>query len=319
MSSRFALKSSRSLILLNALLASSVASTAALAQVETVVVTAQKRSENIQTVPISVTAYSAQDLTDHQIEQFKDLQFSTPSVTYSKGNFAGSDFSIRGVGQSTSFGDLEGGVATDINDVYLLDPLLAESSFYDLQRIEVLRGPQSTLYGRGATGGVVNVITNTPDLETASADMYASYGNYDAVELRGDANMPIETDQLGIRFSGDWVRHSGYIDNEFNDSHIDSEDTYSVRGSLRWEPTSRTDINFVAQFTREDDSHMRSTRQLCDRDPTAILGCLPNGAGNQPVNELAMTAFIESSSQALGNLGALFNPALIPVFAQMGL
>jgi len=148
-------------------------------------VTAQKRSENIQTVPISITAYSAADLAANQIEQFKDLQFSTPSVTYSKGNFSGSDFSIRGIGQSTSFGDLEGGVATDINDVYLLDPLLAESTFYDLQRVEVLRGPQSTLYGRGATGGVVNLITQTPDLTTGYADVYA-------------------------------VTHGGYIDNEFN-------------------------------------------------------------------------------------------------------
>ena len=76
-------------------------------------------------------------------------------------------------------------MATDINDVYLLDPLLAESTFYDLQRVEVLRGPQSTLYGRGATGGVVNLITQTPDLTTGHADVYA-------------------------------VTHGGYIDNEFN-------------------------------------------------------------------------------------------------------
>lgn len=309
----------RSLLLFNALLLTSAVAGTATAQIEEVVVTAQKRSENVEAVPISITAYSAEDLTAHQIEQFKDLQFSTPSVTYSKGNFSGSDFSIRGIGQSTSFGDLEGGVATDVNDVYLLHPLLAESTFYDLQRVEVLRGPQSTLYGRGATGGVVNLITNTPDLSTGYVDLFTSYGNFNAVEVRGDANMPMVTDQLALRFSGDWVRHDGYIDNEFNNTHIDSEDTYSVRASLRWEPTTRTTVDFVAQFMRENDSRMRSTRQLCERDPTAILGCLPTGARNQPVNELAMTAFIESSSQALGNLGELLNPALGPAFAQMGL
>jgi len=319
MFSRCSSGTGRSLLFLNTLLLSSVVTGAAFAQIEEVVVTAQKRSENIQTVPISITAYSSEDLTDHQIEQFKDLQFSTPSVTYSKGNFAGSDFSIRGIGQSTSFGDLEGGVAIDVNDVYLLHPLLAESTFYDLQRVEVLRGPQSTLYGRGATGGVVNLITNTPDLSTGYADLYASYGNFNAVEVRGDTNMPIETDQLAIRFSGDWVEHGGYIDNEFNNTHIDSENTYSTRASIRWEPTDRTVVDFVAQYMNEDDSRMRSTRQLCDRDPTGILGCLPNGAGDQPVNELAMTAFIESSSQALGNLGELLNPQLAPYFARLGL
>ncbi|HEY6578581.1 MAG TPA: TonB-dependent receptor plug domain-containing protein [Rhizomicrobium sp.] len=309
----------RPLLLFNALLLSSAFAAPAFAQIEEVVVTAQKRAQDIQTVPISITAYSAQDLAAHQIEQFKDLQFSTPSVTYTKGNFTGSDFSIRGIGESVVSGDAEAGVATDVNDVYLLDPLLAESTFYDLQRVEVLRGPQSTLYGRGAIGGVVNLITETPDLTTGYADLYASYGNFNAVELRGDANVPLETDQLALRLSGDWVRHDGYIDNEFHDSHIDSQDTYSVRSSLRWEPTDRTTVDFVAQFTREDDSHMRSTRQLCDTDPTGILGCLPTGAGNEPVNALSTAAFIESTTQALGNLGASFNPVLAPVFAKMGL
>src|SRR4029077_18811686 len=197
----------RSLLLLNATLLASALAVPAVAQIEEVIVTAQKRAEDIQTVPISITAYSAQDLAAHQIEQVKDLQFSTPSVTYSKGNFTGSDFSIRGIGESVVSGDAEAGVATDINDVYLLDPLLAESTFYDLQRVEILRGPQSTLYGRGATGGVVNEITEPADLTSAYGDIYASYGNYDAVEIRGDFNAPIVNDQLALRLSGDWVKH----------------------------------------------------------------------------------------------------------------
>jgi len=318
--SKRGLGAGRPLLLLNATLLASAIAAPGFAQIEQVVVTAQKRSEDIQTVPISITAFSAQDLATRQIYQVKDLQFSTPSVTYSKGNFTSSDFSIRGIGQSVVSGDEESGVATDVNDVYLLSPLLAESTFYDLQRVEVLRGPQSTLYGRGATGGVVNEITEPADLTSAYGDIYASYGNYDGVEVRGDANAPIN-DQLAIRFAGDWVRHSGFITNDFNNSHIDSQDTYSVRSSVRWEPSNRTTVDFVAEFTREGDSHMRSTRQLCVTDPTAILGCLPTGATNQPVNALATAAFIESSTQALGNLGFALtgNPALIPVFAQMGL
>jgi iron complex outermembrane receptor protein len=317
--SKHGLGAGRSLLFFNATLLASAIALPAFAQIEEVVVTAQKRSEDIQTVPISITAYSAQDLAARQIYQVKDLQFSTPSVTYSKGNFTSSDFSIRGIGQSVVSGDEEAGVATDINDVYLLAPLLAESTFYDLQRVEILRGPQSTLYGRGATGGVVNVITEPADLTSGYADIYASYGNYDAVELRGDVNAPIVDDQLAVRLAGDWVKHSGYITNEFNNSHIDSQDTYSVRVSARWEPTNRTTVGFVGQFTRESDSHMRSTRQLCETDPTAVLGCLPTGATNQPVNALSTAAFIEGTTQALYNLGFALNPALAPAFAQMGL
>src|SRR5215469_5027797 len=317
--SKRGLGAGRPLLFLNATLLASAIAAPAFAQIETVVVTAQKRSEDIQTVPISVTAYSAADLAARQIYQVKDLQFSTPSVTYSKGNFTSSNFSIRGIGQSVVSGDEEAGVATDVNDVYLLDPLLAESTFYDLERVEVLRGPQSTLYGRGATGGVVNLITEKPDLTTSSADIYASYGNYNAVEIRGNVNAPIVDNQLAIRIAGDWQRHDGYIDNTFNNSRIDSQDTYSVRASMRWEPTNRTTVDFVSQFTREDDSHMRSTRQLCLTDPTAILGCLPGGLANQPVNALSTAAFIESTRQALFNLGFALNPALAPFFANMGL
>ena len=171
--SKRGLGAGRSLLFLNAALLASAFAIPAFAQIEEVVVTAQKRAEDIQTVPISITAYSAQDLASRQIYQVKDLQFSTPSVTYSKGNFTSSDFSIRGIGQSVVSGDEEAGVATDVNDVYLLAPLLAESTFYDLQRVEVLRGPQSTLYGRGATGGVVNLITEPADLTSGYGDIYA--------------------------------------------------------------------------------------------------------------------------------------------------
>ena len=115
--SKRAFGAGRSLLLLNATLLATAIALPAFAQIEEVVVTAQKRAEDIQTVPISITAYSAQDLAARQIYQVKDLQFSTPSMTYSKGNFTSSDFSIRGIGQSVVSGDEEAGVATDVNDV----------------------------------------------------------------------------------------------------------------------------------------------------------------------------------------------------------
>src|SRR5580692_1002317 len=181
------------------------------AEIETVVVTAQKKVENIQTVPIAVTAFTAEDLKAHQIVQFKDLVFSTPNVSYTKTNFTGADFQIRGIGIAAIAGDAESGVAVHEDDVYLADPPLAEANFYDLDRIEVLRGPQSTLYGRGATGGTVNIITAKPDLEQFGGSGEASYGNYNATELQGVVNVPIMTDVLGVRLAGDWVKHDGFV------------------------------------------------------------------------------------------------------------
>jgi outer membrane receptor protein involved in Fe transport len=275
----------------------------AFAQIEEVVVTAQKRAEDVQTVPISITAYSAQDLAAHQIDQFKDLQFSTPNVSYTKGNFSGSDFQIRGIGITAVGYDAESGVAIHEDDVYLNAPPLAEAAFYDLDQIAVLRGPQSTLYGRGATGGTVNIITAKPQLDEFHADGEASYGNYNAYELKGMVNIPLITDQLGLRLAGDWVKHDGYTDNIFNGDKIDDRDQYSFRGSLRWQPTDRTTIDLVGSYSRESDNRMRSQKQLCATDPTGTLGCLPDGLAYGAVNINANLSTIASSVQGMESAG----------------
>ena len=315
----------RPLTFVSALLLTTAIAAPAFAQIEQIVVTAQKRTQNAQSVPIAMTALSAKDLAAHQITQFQDLQFSTPDVTYTKGNFTGSDFQIRGIGVSSVGYDAESGVAINMDNVYLATPLLAESTFYDLQRIEVLRGPQSTLYGRGATGGVVNVISSKADPSAFYGHLQASYGNYDATELKGFLNVPIVTDKLALRIAGDWTRHGGYTTNVLNHSHIDNQDVYSLRSSLRWTPTSRTTIDLVGQITNENDNRMRSQKQLCHTDPTGVLGCLPDYLTNQPVNLNSNLSTITSSIQGLnaafagtplagiGNALGLFDLASAPV------
>lgn len=308
-------RSLRPLTLASALLLSSAIAAPAFAQIEEVVVTAQKKSEDAQTVPIAMSALSDRDLKEHQVAQFQDLQFSTPNVSYTKGNFTGSDFQIRGIGITAVGWDSESGVAINFDDIYLSAPPLAESAFYDLDRIEVLRGPQSTLYGRGATGGVVSVYSAKPDLESFMGHLEASYGNYNAKELKGWVNIPVITDKLGLRIAGDWVKHSGFTKNIFNNSHIDDRDQYSVRSSVRWQPNQNTTVDFVASFSNENDHKMRSQKQLCASDPTGTLGCLPNSLAAQPVNLNSNLSAIASSMQGMqaavgGKLGAAAAGAL---------
>jgi iron complex outermembrane recepter protein len=299
-----------SLTFISALLVTTAFTVPAYAQIETVVVTAEKRAEDIQAVPIAVTAYTAADMAAHQVNGFKDIQFSTPNVSYTKTNFTSSNFQIRGIGTQVISGDAESGIAFNVNDVYLAAPPVDSGQFYDIENITILRGPQSTLYGRGATGGTVNVFTMKPQLDAMSASFDASYGNYDATEIKGDVNMPIINDQLGVRLAADWVRHDGYATNIFagtDDRHPDSRDQWSARASVRWKPTDDTTVDIVYEHGDENDTRMRGQKQLCHTDPTGILGCLPDALANEPVNPNATFFNIPVSQQAMAEaFGTLF-------------
>ena len=305
----------RSLTFISTLLLTTALAAPAFAQVEEVVVTAQKRAEDVQTVPIAISAFSQEDLKAHQIDQFKDLQFNAPNTTYSAGNFGGADFQIRGIGITAVGYDSESGVAINQNDVFLANPQITEGSFYDLSNLEVLAGPQTTLYGRGATGGAVNVNFAKPDLENFGGNIIASYGNYNAMTATAVLNMPIITDELGIRLAGNWYKRDGFVENIYDDSRVDGRDDYSFRGSMRWQPTNKTTIDFSGQFSREDDDHMRADKQLCTSDPTGVLGCLPTSAGTQPVNPYSTLSLIASSQQGLSNL---LVPLLTPSLGAAG-
>jgi outer membrane receptor protein involved in Fe transport len=284
--------------------------------IETVVVTAQKRAEDVQEVPIAISAFTASDLAERQITQYKDIQFATPSVNFTKTNFTAANFSIRGIGTQIISTDSEFGVAFNINDVYYQTPPMDSAQFYDLHDVEVLRGPQSTLYGRGATGGAVNVTTARPVLDAFAADGWATYGNYNSSEVRGMINMPIVEGTLGLRLAGDWVRHDGFTRNIYpGAADADGRDLWSLRASLRWQPSARTTIDFIAGHSAENDSRMRAQKQLCDTDPTGVLGCLPDAVrgGSGAVNLNATFLSIPVSRQALG---AIFTPLYSELFTQ---
>ncbi|MDE2184330.1 MAG: TonB-dependent receptor plug domain-containing protein [Alphaproteobacteria bacterium] len=266
------------------------------------VVTAQKKAEDIQTVPISVTALSGSDLSTRQINTFQDLQFNIPSVTNSKDNFTSSNFEIRGVGMSGTGAASESGVAFNVNDFYLNAPVIAETEYYDIDRVEVLRGPQSTLYGRNATGGSVNVITAKPDLENFILNAEGEYGNYNDAKARVAINLPLITDKLALRVAGLIWNRDGTTTNVFDNKKIDSRNQWSVRGSVRFEPTQDTTIDVMAQASGEDSSRMRSQKSMCDFDPSGVLGCLPDKLAYNTTNLNATLGNISASPQAFVGL-----------------
>jgi outer membrane receptor protein involved in Fe transport len=264
---------------------------------EVVIVTAEKKAEDVQQVPAAVSAFSSGDMKSRQISSFRDFNFAVPNVSYTNTNFGGANFQIRGVGAIAT--GSESGIAVHQNDVYLFDPLMAEQSFFDIEQVEILRGPQSTLYGRGATGGVVNIISAKPNVDVFSGDGELTYGNYNQAELKAMVNIPVIDDELAVRFAGDWSKHDGFVTNLADGAKIDSRDAFAVRGSLRWEPLDGTIIDLSGSMSREDDSRMRGQKQLCTRDPSGILGCLPDSAGHDALNLNAQLTNTAASVQAI--------------------
>ena len=291
-----------SLAFLNALLMTSAFTVPAYAQIESVVVTAQKKAEDIQTVPISLTALTGEDLKDRQINSFQDLQFNVPSVTNTKTNFTSSNFEIRGIGASGTGAAVESGVAFNMNDFYLNSPAIAETEYYDIDRIELLRGPQSTLYGRNATGGSVNVISVKPDLETLSVSADGEYGNYSDMKVKAAVNIPLVRDKLALRVSGLWWKRDGTTTNLYDNMKVDSRDQYSVRGSLRFQPNSGTTIDIMAQASSESSTRMRSQKSMCDFDPSGVLGCLPDKLAFNTPNMNSTLGNIFSSPQVFAGV-----------------
>jgi iron complex outermembrane recepter protein len=290
------------LAFLNALLVTTALTAPAYAQIETVVVTAEKKAEDLQSVPIAVTAFTAEDLAAHQITDAEGLMFNVPSVNYTKTNFTSSSFQIRGIGSTATGVSADDGVAFNVNDVYLNSPMLAETEYYDIERLEILRGPQSTLYGRNATGGSSNIITAKPDTESFDDDVEAEYGNYNDEKFKAMVNIPIVDDKLALRIAGLYWNRGGTTDNLYNDTHIDSRNMYSARASLRFTPDSDTTIDVVASYSLEADTRMRSQKQYCDHDSSGVLGCLPDSLGTGTTNTNADFEQILASQQVIGTV-----------------
>jgi iron complex outermembrane recepter protein len=278
------------------------------AQGDDIIVTAQRRAETLQSVPIAVSAFTGEALERQQIENASDLQLSLPNVTFTKTNFTSSSFTIRGIGDLCTGFSCDTATGIHVNDMPLLSTRLFETEYFDLERLEVLRGPQGTLFGRNATSGVVNFITARPNLNAFGAQASAEYGNFDAVRLTGVINAPI-TDTIGVRLAGFYLKRDGYTRNLFDDSRIDDREVYGLRGTIRFQPTENTTLDLIGYYFREDDNRSRIQKQLCHRDPTGVLGCLPDDLRNETLNGNATLAATLTSRE----LFTLVNPGLAPL------
>jgi len=258
--------------------------------IEEVIVTAQRTAESIQDVPIAVTAMTGEMLEEKQVITVSDLQMNAPSVSFTPTNFGSNSFSIRGIGRLVTASTGDAGVSIHVNEIAMPVNLTAVE-FYDMERVEVLRGPQGTLYGRNATGGAINFVTRRPDFDSVNGFLDFEVGDYESYRLKGAINVPI-TDNFALRFAGMKLDRDGYTRNLAYDQvgadgstidgiskRVDGRDILSTRLTAEWDITDRDNLWVMWSYFDENDNRARITNQVCVQNDLPTYGCQPDGVG----------------------------------------
>ncbi|SCW66640.1 iron complex outermembrane recepter protein [Sphingobium faniae] len=216
------------------------------AQIEEIVVTAQRRSEKLQDVPIAINALTANSLVSRGLTSPQELASVVPGLQFGSLGPSGTPF-IRGVGGVLGNPNDEPSVATYVDGVYIASPLSNYSQFANIERIEVLKGPQGTLFGRNATGGVIQIITRDPS-RTPELAMTVGYANYDTVSGSVYANTPL-TDTLAFNVAAQIdSQGKGYGHDVLTGRETYKKDERSIRGKLLFEPDDATTIKLAADY-----------------------------------------------------------------------
>jgi len=221
-----------------------------------IIVTAEKRSSSLQRTPISVTAVSGEMLQQQQIRTLVDIQAIVPGVKIGENN-GYAQITVRGVGISGFHPASDSAVAVNVNEVYISRPIAQLTSMFDVSSLEVLRGPQGTLYGRNATAGAVNVTTTRPTNEW-SGYVRGSYGNFSAINLEAAVGGALVEDKLLVRLAGFVDRNDGRARNLVTGNGVDDRNARGLRGTIVLKPSEAVTATLIAEhYFQRDHANAR--------------------------------------------------------------
>ena len=223
---------------------------------DVIIVTATRRASDVQDVPIAVTVVTPQALERQGVVNIKDLASvaSGFNIQSSQTETQGTSIRIRGVGTTGNNIGLESAVGVFIDGVYQSRPGVALGELIDIEAIEMLRGPQGTLFGRNVTAGALNVRTKAPNLDEFEGFANFTYGNYDLVNIQGGINTPV-SDTLALRLTGSYRERDGFLESSIvpgAESH--NRDRFIIRGQALWEPTDVTSLRLIADYQEVDEN-----------------------------------------------------------------
>ena len=226
-----------------------------------VIVTARKRQETVQDIPVAITAFTGEGLEARGITSIAEVGNLAPNVTYQNNpNVSGASsvasVYIRGIGQRDFLGTIDNGSGFYIDDVLVARTVGAVVDLFDVERVEVLRGPQGTLNGRNNVGGAVKIHTKRPTLASESYEGYngyveGTYGTDDLFSLKGTVDFAVG-ENAAIKFSGLHTEQDGYVDRPASGTKLGGKNVDAVRAAFLWEPTDNLEVYATATYTDED-------------------------------------------------------------------
>lgn len=223
------------------------------AAVGDIIVTATRRAQNLQDVPVAVTAVSEQQVKSLSLLDTRDLVRIAPALTFGQGSTTKLyNFVVRGIGSYITSDGFDQSVGIAADGVPLARPSSSIADLVDVERIEVLEGPQGMLFGRNASAGLVNIITRRPTLNDTSFTGRASYGSYDESQLSGSINIPLSS-TLAVRATGWRYRHDGYVTALSQPRKLGVKDSGGARLRLLWKPDDRLTALVTGEVTSSDN------------------------------------------------------------------
>jgi iron complex outermembrane recepter protein len=225
-----------------------------------IVVTARKRSEDNQLAPIAITAFGSQDLQRLGMTSVENLGAQTPSLNFQQSPYDafGSFIGMRGQQATEIVITQTPPVGIYVDDVYYPNTLATSlENFEGVDQVEVLKGPQGTLYGRNTTGGAIKITTRLPDYSETSGDIKVGYGNYDAETASGSLNLPIINDRVALNLAGNFAKNDGFGEDLGNGVPLENNESEALRGTLRLDLTSELQV-----LVRGEWAHATSTQNI---------------------------------------------------------
>ena len=274
-----------------------------------IVVTAQGRAQALSTVPVAVSAVNAESLQNSGANDIRQLNQLAPSLLVSStGSEANGSARIRGIGTVGDNPGLESSVAVFIDGVYRSRSGIGLNELGEIDRVEVLRGPQGTLGGRNSSAGLISIISKAPSFNGLSVGGEATYGNYDYLRFAGNVNVPLG-ETVAARIDGVYAKRDGFYRDTTNNTDVNDRNRYFVRGQLLFEPTSDLKIRLIADYTHRDEKCCAAT--YVDNSVNPFVGNLNNPVASVNAGVAGVAAGNNGNNivNVLRDLGQ--NPALI--------